>query len=142
MKCSWITHLTCILGKFLFIFLFIFFKISKKLSFIIRPSFDIQSLLLANLCWQVSANLLCYLSVSIAGHFKMTGVESTHDAAWADIREMLKLDDPLPFHKSVYLGYEQRDTKIDPAHIFRKSEEPQPSQFQPRMTQKLGIFTS
>ena len=50
MKCSWITHLTCILGKFLFIFLFIFFKISKKLSFIIRPSFDIQSLLLANLC--------------------------------------------------------------------------------------------
>ena len=51
---------------------------------------------------------------------KMTGRETTHQQAWDELRERLKFDDPVPFDKSVYLGYEQRDTKIDLAHILRK----------------------
>ena len=67
MKCSWITPLTCILGDH---FLNIFFLL-LLLSF--------KVLIFKVYCWLICfdkflANLLCYLSVSIAVHFLLTGV--------------------------------------------------------------------
>ena len=90
-----------------------------------------MSKILTNLGWQKVIGWEClwehaeksqFLSVFV-DDFKMSGKATTHQKAWDEIREKLKLDDPVPFDKSVYFGYEQGDTKIDHAHISRKQEQ-------------------
>lgn len=54
--------------------------------------------------------------------FKMAGLKKNLAAAWADLRQYIKLDLPTPFHDSVYLGNGQKDSIVDPKYVKEMTE--------------------